>query len=144
MIDRLLVNTANKKAPPEEASISKTDQGPGGDEDPIMNSLQTRLKLEGIDLGIKGVGIVNIDGVDQSLLMQPHKPQQASNMNHGFMNQIKDDGEIQDKFTPPMDEGFKPNEPHKAYKIVPIAFNDGSEIIELPKEPQSESEGINN
>ena len=39
MIDRLLVNTANKKAPPEEASISKTDQGPGGDEDPIMNSL---------------------------------------------------------------------------------------------------------
>ena len=91
MIDRLLAKNVNKKTPPRDQN-QKAESNHVGDEDPIMNYLQTRLKLEGIDLGIKGVGMVNIEGVDQSSLMKPHNP---SNINHGF---IKDDFEIEHDF----------------------------------------------
>ena len=77
MIDRLL-DKPNKKSstngpdnPDKPARV--------GDEDPIMNSLQTRLKLEGIDLGMKGISMVNIDGVDQSVIMKPHNPNSINN-----------------------------------------------------------------
>ena len=117
MIDRLLDKNVNKKTPPKDQG-HKVESNLVGDEDPIMNSLQTRLKLEGIDLGIKGVGMVNIEGVDQSALMKPHNP---SNMNHGF---IKDDFEIEHEFEPSMDGFIKPSEPNKSQDIVPINTND--------------------
>ena len=124
MIDRLLDKGPNKKAPPKDTN-QKAETKLVGDEDPIMNSLQTRLKLEGIDLGIKGVGMVNIDGVDKSALMKPHNP---SNMNHGF---IKDDFEIDNE--PSIDGFIKPSEPNKSQDIVPI-LSTNSEIREIPNE----------
>ena len=77
-----------------------------GDDDPIMSSLQTRVELEGLSLGMKGVSIVNIDGIDSSSLMKPHQP---SNMNEEFTQ--NDLGQIQSK-------GYE------STKIIPLTDDD--------------------
>lgn len=101
MIDRLLEKSTNKKAPPRDQN-QKSDLIVVGEEDPIMNSLQTRLKLEGIDLGMKGIGMVNIEGVDKSAIMKPH--------NTSNMNEIKDEFGNDSEYQPTMEALNKPSE----------------------------------